>query len=361
MLKARITKHLGSGVKPILTVDVNISVVSGVTVLFGHSGAGKTTVLRAIAGTILPDEGKISLGEKIYFDSTTGINIPIQDRRVGYVFQNHALFPHMTAEENVLYGARPSMKSSSRMRVRELFSMLAIEKTAARYPHQLSGGEQQRIAIARALASDPLIMLLDEPLSAVDETTRSRLLTEIAAVQRQSGVPFLYVTHNQNETVRIGDTMFVMHEGKVLQEGPPLEVFNAPRSLPVAQAVGTDNLFIGEILEHKPEDGITTIAVGSCLIQVPFNGLSLGTQVTLGIRSEDIIVSCERLTRTSARNVLQGVVKHMIFDADKTELVVFCGVDFKVSLTLAAVRDLDLHVGKEIYLLVKARALHILA
>jgi molybdate transport system ATP-binding protein len=361
MLKARIVKHLGSGLKPILTLDVDISVLNGVTVLFGHSGAGKTTILRAIAGTIQPEEGRISLDDKTYFDSTTGINIPIQHRRVGYVFQNHALFPHMTAEENVLYGTRPSGKSSANRRVRDLFSMLGIAKTASRYPHQLSGGEQQRIALARALASDPLIMLLDEPLSAVDETTRSRLLTEIAALQRQSGIPFLYVTHNQNEAVRIGDNMFVMHEGKVLQEGPPLEVFNAPRSLPVAQAVGTDNLFVGNILEHKQEDGITMISIGSCLIRAPYNGLPTGTQVTLGVRSEDIIVSCERLTRTSARNVLQGVIKHMIFDTEKAELVVFCGVDFKVSITSATVKDLDLQTGKEVYLLVKARALHILS
>jgi molybdate transport system ATP-binding protein len=361
MLKARITKRLGSDSTPILTVDVDIRVGNGVTVLFGHSGAGKTTILRAIAGTIQPDGGKISLGKKTYFDSAAKINVPIQDRRVGYVFQNHVLFPHMTAEENVLYGARPHGQFSARTRVRELFSMLAIEGTAARYPHQLSGGEQQRIALARALASDPLIMLLDEPLSAVDEATRSRLLNEIAVLQRRSGIPFLYVTHNQNEAVRIGDGMFVLHEGKVLQEGPPLEVFNAPRSLPVAQAVGTDNIFVGEVLEHNPEDGITTIGVGSCRIQAPYNGLSPGTQVTLGIRSEDIIVSCERLTCTSARNVLQGVIKHMIFDTNKTELVVFCGVDFKVSITSATVKDLNLQAGKEVYLLVKARALHILS
>lgn len=359
MLKARITKRLGSGTIPTLTLDVDISVNNGVTVLFGHSGAGKTTILRAIAGTIRPDEGKITLGEKTYYDSAAKVNIPIQDRRVGYVFQNHALFPHMTAEENVLYGTRPHKQSSARMRVQELFSMLAIEGTAARYPHQLSGGEQQRIALARALASDPLIMLLDEPLSAVDEATRSRLLNEIAGLQRQSGIPFLYVTHNQNEAVRIGDSMFVLHEGKVLQQGPPLEVFNAPSSLPVAQAVGTENIFVGEILEHSPEDGITTITVGSCRIQAPYNGLPPGTQVTLGIRSEDIIVSCEHLTRTSARNILRGIIKHMILDTTKTELVVFCGVDFKVSITSATVRDLDLQIGKEIYLLIKARALHI--
>jgi molybdate transport system ATP-binding protein len=360
MLNARIKKRLGSDSRNSLMIEVDLAVAEGITVLFGHSGAGKTSILRAIAGTIMPDEGRITLDEKTFFDSAGGISLAIQQRRVGYVFQDHTLFPHMTAEENVLYGAKPHATSSARARVRELFSMMAIEKTAARYPHELSGGEQQRIALARALASEPLIMLLDEPLSAVDEATRSRLLKEISEVQRKSGIPFLYVTHNQNEAVRLGDRMYVIHEGSVLQEGTPLEVFNAPRTLPVARAVGTDNLFVGRIAHHNTADGITAIAVGSCLVQVPFNGLPYETQVTVGIRSEDIIVSCERLTQTSARNVLEGVIKYMISDADATELVVACGVDFKVSITTATVRALDLKVGKKIYLLIKARALHIL-
>jgi spermidine/putrescine transport system ATP-binding protein len=203
-------------------------------------------------------------------------------------------------------------------------------------------------------------MLLDEPLSAVDETTRSRLLKEITEVQRQSGIPFLYVTHNHNEAVRLGNRAFVIHEGKVLQEGTPLEVFNAPRTLQVARAVGTDNLFVGRVVHHNRDEGITVIAIGLCKIEVPYNGLPLETHVTVGIRSEDIIVSCERITQTSARNVLEGVIKHMIFERDITELVVHCGVDFKVSITMAAVRALSLEIGKTIYLLIKARALHIL-
>ncbi len=362
MLNAHIKKRLGSDSGHGLTVDVNLAVTNGITVIFGHSGAGKTTILRAIAGTIMPDEGRIALGEKIYFDSAAGINLPIQQRKVGYVFQHHTLFPHMTAEENVLYGAaRQASSDAAHLRARDLFSMLAIEKTADRYPHELSGGEQQRIALARALASDPLIMLLDEPLSAVDEAMRSRLLNEISDLQQKSGIPFLYVTHNQNEAVRLGDRMYVIHEGTVLQEGTPLEVFNAPRTLPVARAVGTDNLFVGRVIDHNLADGITTMAIGSCLIKVPYNGLSSQNPVTIGIRSEDIIVSCENLTQTSARNVLEGIVKHMISDSDITELVVSCGVDFKVSITSAAVRALGLEIGKKIYLLIKARAFHILA
>lgn len=361
MLDAHIKKQLGSGNGHALTIDVNVRAAGGITVLFGASGAGKTSILRAIAGIIRPDQGRITLGDKTYFDSTAGVNLPMQKRKIGYVFQNHTLFPHLTAEQNALYGARADSRLSTRERVRELFSALGIQKTAARYPHELSGGEQQRVALARALATDPRIMLLDEPLSAVDVATRSRLLEEISAIQKRTGIPFLYVTHNHSEAVRLGNAMIVIDEGKVVQEGSPLEIFNAPRTAPVARVVGAENVFVGRILRHQPEDGMTEIDVHSCLMEAPYNSLPIGSTVTVGIRSEDIIVSREHITHTSARNVLPGVIKHIIRDVDKTELVVFCGIDFKVSVTQAAVRALGLEAGSKVYLLIKARALHLLA
>jgi molybdate transport system ATP-binding protein len=361
LLDARIRKQLGFGNAHALTIDVNIRAGDGVTVLFGSSGAGKTSILRAIAGIVPPDEGRIALGNSVYFDSTAGVNLPIQQRKLGYVFQNHMLFPHLTAEQNVLYGIKSDSKHSVRERVRDLFALLAIEKTVDRYPHELSGGEQQRIALARALATNPLLMLLDEPLSAVDVATRSRLLEEISAIQHKSGIPFLYVTHNHSEAVRLGNRMFVVDEGKIVQEGTPLEIFNAPQTASVARAIGTENVFMGEILQHHSEDGTTVIDANSCLIELPYNGLTIGSHVTVGVRSEDIIVSRERLTQTSARNVLRGNIRRIIRDVDKTELVVACGIDIKVSVTLAAVRKLELEVGSNVYLLIKARALHVLA
>ena len=196
MLNARILKKLGNGNGHALTIDVHLTISDGITVLFGSSGAGKTSILRAIAGIITPDQGNITAGDTIYFDSATGTHLPMQKRNVGYVFQHHALFPHLTAEQNALYGARSNSPKAAKERVQELFTMLGVEKTVDRYPHELSGGEQQRIALARALATDPAIMLLDEPLSAVDVATRTRLLEEIAAIQQRTGIPFLYVTHN---------------------------------------------------------------------------------------------------------------------------------------------------------------------
>jgi molybdate transport system ATP-binding protein len=361
MLDARIKMELGSGTGNSFTIDVTVKAADGVTVLFGPSGAGKTSILRAIAGILAPDEGRITLGERIFYDSAADILMPIRERRVGYVFQNHVLFPHMTAEQNVLYGARARSRHSARELSSELFAMLGIRKTAARYPRELSGGEQQRVALARALATDPRIMLLDEPLSAVDVATRSRLLEEIAAIQSRSGIPFLYVTHNHSEAARLGDTMYVIHEGRIMQEGSPLEIFNAPRSAPVARVVGTENVFVGKVLAHCSEDGTTRIDVNSCQLDVPYNGLPVGNQITVGLRSEDIIISREHLTQTSARNVLRGAIRNIISDVDKTELIVFCGIDFKVSITPATVRILSLETGSTVYLLIKARAIHMLA
>lgn len=361
MLDARITKQLGSRNGHTLTIDVHIRVTDGITVLFGASGAGKTSTLRAIAGITTPDEGKIVLGETVFFDSEAGIRLPMQKRRVGYVFQNHVLFPHWTARQNILYGARTQPGQSAHNRVQELFSLMGIQKTAERYPHELSGGEQQRVALARALATDPLIMLLDEPLSAVDVATRSRLLEEISAIQKRTGIPFLYVTHNHTEAVRLGKSMIVLNEGKILQEGLPLEIFNAPQTALAARLLGAENVFVGTVRQHQPEDGITSIEAGSCLFEAPYNGLPIGSPVTVGIRSEDILISRECITQTSARNVLQGTITHILRDFNKAELIVFCGIDLKISVTPATVRILQLEIGTPIYLLIKARALHLLA
>ncbi|HSW40209.1 MAG TPA: ABC transporter ATP-binding protein [Acidobacteriota bacterium] len=360
MLHARIQKKLGSGNGHSPTIEVDLSAGAGITMLFGPSGAGKTTILRAIAGIITPDEGKITRGKTVFFDSTARINLPMQKRQVGYVFQNHVLFPHMTAEQNVLYGARGTAETSARGRVRELFDMLGIKNKTANYPHELSGGEQQRVALARALATEPRIMLLDEPLSSVDVGTRSRLLEEIAVIQERSGIPFIYVTHNQTEAVRLGNRMIVIDAGRVVQEGRPLEIFNAPRTMAAARAVGAENIFIGTIVRHRIDDGMTSIETGSCLIEAPYNNLPVGGRVTIGIRSEDIIISREHITQTSARNVIKGEIKHIIRGADKAELVVCCGVDFRVSVMPATLRILDLAPGCTVHLLIKAQAVHVL-
>jgi molybdate transport system ATP-binding protein len=207
---------------------VKFTAPAGITILFGPSGSGKTTTLRAIAGIITPDAGRIRVGNEVYFDSASGANLSIQSRRIGYVFQDYALFPHMTAEENIAYGIKDAVSGAARLeKAHALMALFRIEHLVRRYPQNMSGGEQQRTALARALASDPAVVLLDEPLSAVDVETRSLLLDEVALAQRQVGIPFIYVTHNISEALRLGTTVVVLEAGRVKRQGPPQEVFNS--------------------------------------------------------------------------------------------------------------------------------------
>ena len=218
MLSVEIRKRLGGEKRDAFTLDLSFDAHSGTTILFGASGSGKTTVLRVIAGIITPDEGRITLDGRVYFDHTAGINVSVQARRIGFVFQDYALFPHMTAEQNIAYGVKAKRNRERGERAREMLRLFGIEHVGQRYPGEMSGGEQQRAALARALASDPAIVLLDEPLSAVDVPTRLRLLDEIDAAQKKSDIPFIYVTHNDAEAQRIGRRIIILDKGRVVEE-----------------------------------------------------------------------------------------------------------------------------------------------
>src|SRR5215475_8914432 len=204
MLEVTFKKRLESDQSGSFALDVSFTADAGITILFGQSGAGKTTTLRAIAGIVLPDCGRIRVGDRVYFDSDTGTNLTIQKRRIGYVFQDYALFPHMTAEQNVAYGIKENGSGNlARLeQARAMLTLFKIDHVRGRYPQNMSGGEQQRTALARALASDPAIVLLDEPLSAVDVETRALLVDEIMMAQERARVPFIYVTHNTKEATR---------------------------------------------------------------------------------------------------------------------------------------------------------------
>jgi len=216
MLKVDVRKRLASARKDDFCLNVAFEVGSGFTVLSGPSGAGKTTTLKLIAGIVSPDNGLISLNETSYFDSANGTNLSIQDRRVGFVFQDYALFPHLTALQNVAYGIRASGRSERDERAKEMLNLFKIEKLYNRRPREMSGGEEQRVALARALASDPSIVLLDEPLSAVDVKTRSKLLDEIELAQQRIDIPFIYVTHNSDEAARLGKFHVTLDNGSVV-------------------------------------------------------------------------------------------------------------------------------------------------
>ncbi len=198
-------------------LELSIEIGEGFTVLTGPSGAGKTTLLKMISGIIRPDRGRIELDEKVFFDSELVIDVPIRERQVGFVFQDYALFPHMTATQNVGYGIKTGSPAEKRERAMEMLALFHIEHIAARMPREMSGGEQQRVALARALASEPAIALLDEPLSAVDVETRGKLLDEVENAQERTGIPFIYVTHNEAEAARLGRQRITMRAGRIVE------------------------------------------------------------------------------------------------------------------------------------------------
>jgi molybdate transport system ATP-binding protein len=361
MLRVDLKKQFKTGGQVSFTLDARFVVQSGIVVLFGPSGSGKTTILRSIAGIVIPDGGRIELDSQVYFDSAAGISLPIRNRRVGFVFQDYLLFPHLTALQNVGYGIRSVNSSGRRVRARQALELLGIGDVADRYPRQLSGGEQQRVALARALASDPAILLLDEPLSALDESTRLRLLEEIVEVQRKSMIPFVYVTHSPVDAVRAGDSVLILDSGRVIQEGDPAEVFNAPRNLAVSRIVGNENVLVGRVRDHQENEGISVIDFGGCQLVTPFSSLKKNSPVTIGIRSDDIIVSREPIGQTSARNTLEGTINNVLHDGTEVNLLTWCGVSLKVRVTAQAIKALGLQPGVKVYLLIKASSCHLLS
>lgn len=211
MLRAEIKKKL-----PDMTVDVELSFNDGILVLFGPSGAGKTTILNCIAGLQRPDSGIISLGDKVFYSSVDGTNIPARNRKIGYVFQDYALFPHMTVKDNAVYGIPSRCKKDKgyRMTVLDVMEMLKITHLQDRFPGQLSGGEKQRVALARALMVEPDLLLLDEPLSALDFTTRKMLQAELKQLQKIWQIPFVLVTHSRKEMRILADEVVFLDQGR---------------------------------------------------------------------------------------------------------------------------------------------------
>ncbi len=216
MLQATIVKKY-----PGISIEVEISFDEGILVLFGHSGSGKTTILNCVAGLQVPDSGMISLNGKTFFSSRNQINLPIRTRNIGYVFQDYALFPHMTVKQNAMYGVSGKCKEGKgyRMTVFDVMDMLKILHLQDRYPSQLSGGEKQRVALARALMSEPDMLLLDEPLSALDLETRENLQRELKSLQRIWKVPFVLVTHSRKEMAVLADEVLFIAHGRQLKTG----------------------------------------------------------------------------------------------------------------------------------------------
>ena len=259
--------------------DLSLRVAPGeMLALVGPSGAGKSTALRCIAGLHRAAKGRIACAGATWFDAAAGVDLAPHRRPVGLVFQDYALFPHMTAAANVVAAMGHVPRAMRAGRVRDLFAMVHLSGLEERRPAELSGGQQQRVAVARALARDPAILLLDEPFSAVDRATRRRLQTELAALRRSLAIPILLVTHDLEEALALADRMVVMHRGRGLQTGTPAELLTRPASAEVARLLDLHNLFQGVVERHTP--AATMLRWGAWLLEAaPAPGFPAGALV----------------------------------------------------------------------------------
>ena len=238
---------------PGFTLDVEWTAGDGVAVLFGPSGAGKTLTLQCLAGLVTPDAGRVVVDGRVLFDAASGVDVPPQRRRVGYVFQGYALFPHLSVEENVGFGLRDRPRAERTRRAREVIDRLGLAGLERRAPHQLSGGQRQRVALGRALATDPALLLLDEPLSALDAPLRRALRDELGTIRRDWGTAAVLVTHDVTEAYRLGDLVVVYEGGRVIQSGPRAELLWQPASEAVARIMGVRNILRGTVVKATPD------------------------------------------------------------------------------------------------------------
>jgi molybdate transport system ATP-binding protein len=328
-----------------------------VTVLYGPSGAGKTTVLRCLAGLDLPDAGVIHFGRETWADASARAFVPPQRRGVGFLFQEYALFPHLTVAENIGYALRTTEKSERARRVDEAARLLRISDLLERRPDRLSGGQRQRVALARALAPRPRLLLLDEPLSALDAPTREELRGELRALLERTGIPSIVVTHDRVEAMALGDRMAVLADGAVRQVGPVHEVFSNPADLVVARVVGTENVSRARPVDRS--EGLVLVEVGSARLWAVDPG-QLGAEGYACIRAEDVVLEPAPTSTTSARNELLGTVLAVSGEGALVRVTLDCGFRLVAVVTRASAARLALGPGARVAALVKAPAIRII-
>lgn len=342
-------------------LDADFSIPPGITILFGPSGAGKSTLLDCIAGLIAPDEGRIAIGNENLFDSANRIGVLTQNRNLGYLFQSPALFPHLTAQQNIEYGIPRRSNSDRATAVSGILKLFRLENLASRKPAELSGGEAQRVALARSLVTNPRALLLDEPLSALDTDLKNSIIADLRTWNATHEIPILYVTHDRAEVDALGERVITMDHGKIIQQGIPREVLDAPRRQRLAQIAGYENVLEGIIKEIRLDNGVMRVALRgtTASIEVPLSYARMGDSVRVAIRAGDILLALERPIGLSARNILHGTIESQ----EQRSATIICRVNagamFEVHVTLGAARDLNLQPGRQVWLVLKTYSCHV--
>ncbi|HSG94908.1 MAG TPA: molybdenum ABC transporter ATP-binding protein [Afifellaceae bacterium] len=338
-------------------LDVGVSAGDGVTALFGRSGAGKSTLVGMIAGLVRPATGRIVLNDRVLFDSENGIDLPARQRRVGVVFQEARLFPHLNVRRNLLYGQWAGGRRNA-PDLGVVCGLLGLDAMLDRSPDTLSGGEAQRVAIGRALLSAPDILLLDEPLSQLDGARRADILPWLDRLAHEAGTPIVYVSHAFDEITRLADNLIVISDGGVLASGPVEEVISRIDLGPATGRHEAGSLLRGEIGGHDEAYGLTTLSLNGADLTVPAIAGPAGAPVRLRIRARDVVLALERPLNISVRNVIPvKIVEIAVEEGPFAEVLTRVGdQNLRARITRKSAQELGLEPGAQAYALVKSVA-----
>jgi molybdate transport system ATP-binding protein len=356
-LKARILKSFPGG-----GLDLVFEIGTGFTILFGTSGAGKTTLLDCLAGLREPEDGEITVSGETWFAPAGKTNVPVARRRVGYLFQDLALVPHLNVRQNVEYGLAAFPPPERRRRSEQILESFRVLDLAKRKPREISGGEGQRVALARALAADPRLLLLDEPLAALDAATKAKILDDLRAWNEAHQIPILYVTHSREEVFALGERVLVLDGGKLEAQGTPHEVMSIPYRETAAQLAAFENVFAATVVAvHEDRGTMTCRLEGSQVeLETPLVRAAKGAEVRVGVRAGDILLANVPPVGLSARNVIPGTIRSIERRDVMMIAKVDCGVEVEVHLTLAAKDTLQLTPGLKVWLVVKTYSCHLM-
>jgi molybdate transport system ATP-binding protein len=328
----------------------------GVVALFGRSGCGKSTTIDLIAGLLNPDEGHVRLDGVILVDTRERACVPAERRRIGYVFQDSKLFPHLSVAGNLRYGLKRVREGAERIGFDDVVALLGLEPLLARRPHQLSGGERQRVALGRALLSQPRLLLLDEPLASIDAARREEVLPYLEALRDRLSIPMVYVSHQFDEVLRLATHVVLLDAGHVVAQGSPGEVSLRPelRAIVGPEAVGA--VLDGTIVAVDAASKLAELRLGRGTLRINAPHATVGTSVRVQLPARDVILATELPHALSVRNAIEGVIDDVIEDDDDARLVrVDIGGAFVLSrVTVAAVCALGLKKGDAVWVLIKA-------
>ena len=338
------------------TLDCEARFADGVTAIFGPSGSGKSTLLNSVAGLVRPDEGEIRFRGEALYSSGERVHVPPEKRRFGYVFQDSALFPHMSVADNIHYGYKLTAPEERRIEPSQLVEMLQLERLMERSVANLSGGERQRVALARALATSPRLLLLDEPLASLDGGLRGVILGYLKRIRSELRIPMVYVSHSISEVIALADNALILRDGKVVAYGAASDALVTPEVSAFAQFDTLENFLDGVVRRRYDDEDLAELEVGNASVLAVGVRRNEGESLTVSIRAGDIIVSRQIPPQTSARNAVRALVSEIHMVESRVLVYADIGTRVLVEITQNSLEALELREGTEMYLIIKANS-----